>query len=95
MPENEEYIIFPRQEEETLENKDDITPPDSPSSQSDHYSEGPLPMRNFSDIYAQTSEIDNPNFFVDDINPSCFCLFTDTKPLNFENTNSKKEWIMQ
>lgn len=57
MPENEVYIIFPRQEEETSENKDDITPPDhSPSSQSDHDSEGPLRVSNRGTVGLQTKE---------------------------------------
>ena len=51
------YIIFPRQEEETSANKDDITPPDhSPSSQSDHDSEGPLRVSNRGTVGLQTKE---------------------------------------
>ena len=50
------YIIFPRQEEETSENKDDITPDHSPSSQSDHDSEGPLRVSNRGTVGLQTKE---------------------------------------
>ncbi|XP_022863396.1 uncharacterized protein LOC111383514 [Olea europaea var. sylvestris] len=83
---NEEYVIFPFQEGDSSQNaSEDAPPPHFPAPQSpyDSPSKGSSRIRNFAEIYEETKIVDNP---------SLFCLFVDTKPLNFEEAMEDKKW---
>ncbi|KAA0054745.1 copia protein [Cucumis melo var. makuwa] len=64
-----------------------ITPQQSTSSSSASSSEGPLGMRSLRDIYNETEEL-SQSFN----NLTLFCLFGDSKPLNFEEALQNDKW---
>ncbi|GLT98425.1 hypothetical protein SLE2022_159300 [Rubroshorea leprosula] len=85
---NEEYVIFPLQEGESIPDtrQNVASPPHSPhgsQSPEDCSSEGPLRTKNLADIYEETEVVDNPSFF---------CLFADIEPLNFKEAAIDKKW---